>query len=348
MDFRFAQPWFLLGLLLPLLVVFLNPRRGGAAFGAYSLAVLAVPRSRGPMLLRWLGAAALTCGVIAVARPQFGRTIIEREKAGRDLMLVIDLSFSMIVDDVAPLEGKGQDRLATVFDAARRFVKGRNGDRIGLVFFGTRAMTSCPPTFDHATVDEFLTNTEQMQRRCWADETRQQGTMGMLGDGTNLGLGIGSALRWLSNRSADGRAIILITDGKDSLNIPGWKDPVQAASLALVKDIRVHCIGVGNPGGTRSERFGYGSLRRVPVEVNLLPDPRRLEEIAKAGGGQAFTANDGEALKHVFSEMDRLEPHVHHVKSREDYADRFMPWLIACLLCASVALVLEPRLRGVG
>jgi len=348
MDFRFAQPWLLLGLLLPLAVLLVRPRRGGAAFGAYVLAIAAVPRSRGPLLLRWLGAAALACGVIALARPQFGRTIIEREKAGRDLMLVIDLSYSMIIDDVAPLEGKGQDRLATVIDAARRFVKGRTGDRIGLVFFGTRAMTSCPPTFDHATVDEFLTNTEQMQRRCWADESRQEGTMGILGDGTNLGLGIGSALRWLSNRSADGRAIVLITDGKDSLNIPGWKDPIQAAALALVKDIRVHCIGVGNPSGTRTARDGYGSLRRVRVDPQFLPDPGRLEAIAKAGGGQAFTANDGEALKHVFGEMDRLEPHVHHVKTREDYTDRFMPWLLACLLCTCIALLGEPRLRGIG
>jgi len=159
MEFRFAQPWMLLGLALPLLVLLLRPRRGGVAFGAYPIAAVALVRSRGPMMLRALAAAALTCGVLALARPQFGRTVIEREKSGRDLMLVIDLSFSMIIDDVAPLEGGGKDRLSAVVDAARRFVRGRPGDRIGLVFFGTRAAASCPPTFDHATVDEFLVST---------------------------------------------------------------------------------------------------------------------------------------------------------------------------------------------
>jgi Ca-activated chloride channel family protein len=346
MDFRFANPWFLAGMVLPVLVLVVRLRRGGAAFGAYPLAVMALPRSRGPALLRLLAAAALACGVIALARPQFGRTILEREKPGRDLMLVIDLSYSMTIDDVAPLEGGGNDRLATVIDAARRFVRGRTEDRIGLVFFGSRAVASCPPTFDHATVDEFLTRTERMQRASWSDESRAQGEQGLLGDGTNLGLGIGSALRWLSNRSADGRAIIVVTDGKDSIGMPGWKDPLQAARAARDKDIHVHCIGVGNPNGTRTVHDGFGSLRRVRLDSRFLPDPERLEEIAKAGSGEAFTANDGAALKRVFGELDRLEPHVHHVKTREDYADRFLPWLAACVACAGLALLAEPRLRG--
>jgi Ca-activated chloride channel homolog len=147
MDFRFGHPWFLAALVLPLLVLVLRPRRGGASFGAHAVAAVALPRSRGPALLRWLAASALLCGVIALARPQFGRTVVEREKAGRDLMLVIDLSLSMQVDDITPLAGGGRDRLAAVIDAARRFVTGRSGDRVGLVFFGSHAMTSCPPTF---------------------------------------------------------------------------------------------------------------------------------------------------------------------------------------------------------
>lgn len=348
MDFRFAQPLALLLLVLPILVLLLPRRRGGSAFGAYPLASLALQRSRGPLILRMLTAAALICGVVALARPQFGRTIIEREKAGRDLMLVIDLSLSMQVDDITPLEGGGRDRLAAVIDAARRFVAGRSGDRVGLVFFGSRAMTSCPPTFDHATVDEFLTRTERLMRACWSDQSRGEGESGMLGDGTNLGLGLGTALRWLTSKSADGRAIVLITDGKDSTNIPGWVDPLQAAQAATAKDVRVHCIGVGNPEGTMSVQGEWGSLRRIRVPPRLLPDPARLDSIAKAGGGHSFAANDGESLRRVFQELDVLEPHRHHVRSREDYADRFLPWLIACVACAGLALLGEPRLRGVG
>lgn len=348
MDFRFAHPLFLIALIAPLLVLLLRPRRGGVAFGAYPLAVLALPRSHGPLLLRLLAATALACAVVALARPQFGRTVIEREKAGRDLMLVIDLSLSMQVDDIAPLDGGGRDRLAAVIDAARRFVRGRSGDRVGLVFFASTALTSCPPTFDHATVDEFLTRTEGLLRSCWADPSRAQGHQGLLGDGTNIGLGLGTALRWLTNKSADGRALVVITDGKDSTDLPNWVDPLAAARVATAKTVRVHCIGVGNPEGTMSLSDAFGSQRRIRVPPRLLPDPARLEAIAQAGGGQAFAANDGPALKRVFEELDQLEPHVHHVKTREDYADRFLPWLIISLVCMGLALVAEPRLRGVG
>ena len=108
------------------------------------------------------------------------------------------------------------------------------------------------------------------------------------------------------------------------------------------------CICSWSAGCAACVRGEWGSLRRVPVPPRLLPDPARLESIAKAGGGQSFAANDGESLRRVFQELDVLEPHRHHVRSREDYADRFLPWLIACVACAGLALLGEPRLRGDG
>jgi hypothetical protein len=119
--------------------------------------------------------------VVAAARPQYGRSVVEREQAGRDLMLVIDLSGSMQIDDLDDGKGGRQDRLATVVKAAKQFVAGRPDDRAGLVFFGDSALSSCPLTYDHDTVDQFLDRTERQQRALWA-----RGEEGLLGGNTNM------------------------------------------------------------------------------------------------------------------------------------------------------------------
>ena len=344
MSWRLAQPWWLLSLVLPVLVVALRLRRGGPGFGAYPLASLALTRSRGPLLLRLLAASALALLVVALARPQSGTTVIEREHSGRDLMLCIDLSLSMQVDDLGG-SGAGADRLGAVFSAAKRFVERRPGDRFGLTFFGNEALASCPLTADHATVIEFLERTEAMQRELWADSSRGEGERGMLGDGTNLGLGIGVALKWIGDVASEGRAIVLITDGRDSAQLPKWVDPVIAARHAAEKQVKVHCVGVGNPRGTMTWRQAFGRTQRIAVPPRLLPDPARLDEIASAGNGMALLAEDEDALDRV---IERIEPTTRQVRQRDDYADRFAPWLIAAVALAGLALISEPRLRGVA
>lgn len=347
MSWRLAEPWWLLALALPALVLALRLRRGGPGFGAYPLAALALARSRGPLALRGLAALALTLLAVGLARPQSGTTVVERDHSGRDLMLCIDLSLSMRVDDLGGT-GPGADRLAAVFAAAKRFVERRPNDRFGLAFFASEAIASCPLTADHATVIEFLQRTEAMQRESWADASRGQGEQGMLGDGTNLGLGLGVALKWLGGEPGAGRAIVLITDGRDSAQLPNWVDPVAAARHAVARQVRVHCVGVGNPRGTMSWREAFGRTYRTSVPRQLLPDPARLDEIAAAGGGVALMADDDAALDRVIDRLDELEPTTRQVRQRDDYADRFAPWLIAAVAAAALALVAEPRLRGVA
>ena len=344
MIFRFADPWLLALLVLPLLIVLWRERRGGDAFPGFALAAEVLRPSRGPALFRLLIALGIGSLIIAAARPQFGRAMVEREQNGRDLQLVIDLSGSMQVDDMTSAAGGRQDRLATVMDAARRFIARRPNDRIGLVFFGDRALTSCPLTYDHETVGQFLERTDRQQRALWGQGNEE----GLLGGATNLGLGIGSALRGLQDPLSKGRAVILITDGADTRQLPTWVDPLEAARHAHAMGVHLHGIGVGNPHGTISQRDRLGRMVTGPVPSHLLPDLGRLDSIVKLGDGKAFAANDLAGLDEVFRRIDELEPTPRSMRTREDFADRFLLPLIAGLLLLALALGLEPRLRGVA
>lgn len=347
MTFRFGEPWLLLLLALAPLVLAWRPRRGGAAFPAFPL-VGALPRSRGPIAWRALMAAGLALLAVAAARPQYGRSVVEREHAGRDLVLVIDTSLSMAVDDLTDAEGQRSDRLAAVFSAAKDFVRRRPGDRLGLVFFASNAVTSCPLTYDHDTVVEFIDRTEEQQRWRWDHVGRRNGEAGFVGDGTNIGLGVGYALKGLTGAESRGRAIVLITDGADSKELRNWVDPLAAARHCGTEGIRIWGIGVGNPNGSHTRRDMFGRTVSVPMPAHLLPDLPRLESIASLSGGIAFPANDRQALDRVLRRIDELEPTSRSLRTREDFADRFLlPLALGCALCG-LALLLQPRLLGVA
>jgi Ca-activated chloride channel family protein len=343
MTFRFADPWLLLLALLPLAMLLLRVRRGGAEFSMFPLAAMSLNRSKGPAVWRLLMTGALSLLVLAAARPQYGRSITERTQSGRDLILVIDLSPSMQVDDLYDEKSsKRMDRLHAVCAAAKDFVDGRANDRIGLVFFAGTSLTSCPLTYDHQTVNSFIDRTEGQQRNLW-----QQGYSGLLGDGTNIGLGLGTALRSINDIKSKGRSIILITDGIDTRGLPNWVDPVTAARHAASKAIAIHAIGVGNPEGsmTTNDRAGRVFQQRVPVE--LLPDLNRLTQITKITDGLAFLASDQAGLKKILKQIDALETTDQSVRQRDDYSDRYVwPLLIGAALLV-LALTLEPRMRGV-
>jgi Ca-activated chloride channel family protein len=334
----FGSPWFLLGLILPLLALLWRVPRAGAAFAPFPLLTNLRP-SRGPLVWRILIAAGLACLVVAAARPQHGRTITERTQAGRDLMLVIDLSGSMRIDDLGDANGR-VDRLAAVFRAAERFVTGRPDDRIGLVFFSANALTSCPLTYDHATVRQFLERTERQQRTQWANDQQ-----GLLGDATNIGLGVGTALKYLRSPNQLGKAVILITDGVDTRSLPGWVDPLVAARHAQALGARVHAVGVGNAQGGMTQTYG-GRMTVVPLPREALPDPARLRAIATAGGGEYFSAGDEAGLKTVFERIDALEPTPRTVATRLDRSDRFRWPLALGTALLALALALRPRLLG--
>jgi Ca-activated chloride channel family protein len=288
---------------------------------------------------------------LALARPQWGRTVIEHTMSGRDLMLVIDTSRSMEVDDLAHGDGH-TDRLQAVFSAAKEFIRHRPDDRFGLVFFASHALTSCPLTFDHETALEFLDRIERLQRWRWSRDTdagseySESSESGFLGDATNIGLGLGFALRALLGQQAQGRAIVLITDGADSRDLPTWVDPVVAARHAQELGVTIYGIGVGDPHGSITNHYPDGSSDRIPTPPALLPDMDRLAEITAASGGSSFRANDQAALAGVLARIDRLEPTSRHQLEHDDVDERFRWPLLAGLALLAAALLAEPRLRG--
>lgn len=342
MSPRFDDPWCLCGLILPLFILLWKPSRGGAAFGAFSLAAAHLRPSRGPLVFRVLMAMAVALLVLATARPQYGRTTTEREQAGRDLMLVIDLSGSMQINDLDDGKGERSDRLAAVMTASKHFVASRPDDRIGLVFFGDAALTSCPLTYDHSTVTQFLERTEAQQRSLWGRDQNE----GLLGGSTNLGLGLGTALKSLHDPKVIGRAIILVTDGVDTRQLPTWVDPLVAATQADRKGVKVYGIGVGNPHGTMTRRDMFGRVQTIQLRGDMLPDMGRLQAITSRANGKAFAADDAKGLAEVFASISALEPTPHTIRYREDYTDYWLWPLLAGLLLAGAALTCEPRLRG--
>ena len=343
-SFRFDHPWVLLLIIAVVLIWFFPKRRGGATFGPYQLAQLCLKPSKGPIVYRLLMSAALICMIAALARPQYGRTVNERQNEGRDLLLAIDFSGSMSYEDMPSDKNEYDDRLAAVIDAAKEFINSRVNDRIGLIFFAEQAFLSCPLTYDHETVIRFLDEQERMQRAIWKVDDRRRG---LYGSGTAIGLGLGRAIERLNEVEKEnpdhtilGKAIILITDGDESVNTI---DPKESAKYAKRADTKVYTIGVGNPQASFVRRNIFGQQTRVRYPQ---PNMGLLHHIANTTGGVAAHAKNPEELSELFEKISELEPSPYVILEREEYSDRFQLPLILSLIFAILGLVAEPRLRG--
>lgn len=277
---RLADPWLLL--LLPLVLVLLwdaarrgarrRPTLGYSDLGLVEGAHATRPawESHLPVALASLAMALL---VVGLARPQSSLGMRPSASEGLDLVLCLDTSPSMQTPDVEP----------TRMDAARavsmEFVRGRPGDRIGVVVFSGIAMTQCPLTVDHAAL------------LAWLEGVR----VGMTGtENTAMGDGLVTAVNRLQKVPGTGRVILLVTDGRSNT---GEVDPLTAARMAARFGIKVHAIGVGAPGG----RFSS------PAGVDGELDEGTLREVAARTGGRYFRATDADSLAGIYREIDRLE-----------------------------------------
>ena len=221
--------------------------------------------------------------VLAATRPQWIGDPITLPASGRDLLLAVDISPSMEEEDMQ-VGNAMVDRLAVVKTVVGDFVARRNGDRLGLILFGSSAYLQTPLTFDRKTLNTLL----------------QEALIGFAGKGTAIGDAIGLGVKRLKDRPENARVIILLTDG---VNNSGEVDPHKAAQLAAAYGVKIYTIGIGADEVLRRSLFG---TRRVNPSADL--DEEALTDIAKLTGGQYFRARNPEDLARIYSVLDELEP----------------------------------------
>jgi Ca-activated chloride channel homolog len=225
--------------------------------------------------------------LLAAARPMWIGDPVELPNSGRDLMMAVDISGSMQVEDMQV----GQSLVSRV-DAVRQvgadFISHRTGDRLGLILFGSNAYVQSPLSFDTGTVKRFLAEAQ----------------IGFAGKETAIGDAIGLAVKRLKERPAESRVLILLTDGQDTASSV---KPLDAAQLAAKLGIRIYTIGIGADALTLPGLFGssFGS-RQVNPSAEL--DEAGLQEIARLTGGEYFRARNPQELVNIYHLLDQLEP----------------------------------------
>ena len=323
----FAWPWVLAVLPLPLFVqrfVRAAPPLEGAALqlrflhDVQGLESTALSRVKRPAyLLAW---AVWILLVLAAAQPQWLGEPVRLPVAGRDLMLAVDVSGSMEQDDYR-LNGRPVNRLNVVKAVAGRFVERRDGDRLGLILFGTRAYLQTPLTYDRATVRSML----------------DEAVIGLAGRDTAIGDAIAVAVKRLKEQAQDDRVLILLTDGANTV---GNIAPLDAARVAALAGVRIYTIGIGGAVGVRTP---FGILAQVGSDL----DPATLRAIAAETGGRYFEATDTEQLAQIYVELDRLEPSVRDSRSLRPMHALFMwPAGGALLISVGLGLLHVPRRTG--
>jgi len=315
--YRFADPTALLLLLLLAVLAYLYWRAGRKRTAAIVFSDLGLIRRTGIHSAEWkrnlvliLRLAVLAAGILALARPQTGIRGEEVKTEGIDIILAMDVSGSMLAEDIRP------NRIEAAKEVAAGFVQGRRNDRIGLVIFAGRAFTQCPLTTDYGIVVSLLEKLE----------------VGMIEDGTAIGSGLGVAVKRLKDSQAKSKVIILLTDGR---NNRGEIDPKTAADLAAAYSIKVYTIGAGKEGLARypidDPVFGR---RYVQIQVDI--DEETLKSIAQISGGRYFRATDRSSLETIYREIDQLEKTEIEVTEFTRYSEWFhypLAFALVLLLC---------------
>ena len=314
-----AWPWMALLLPLPWLIYVWRKAaepRGSIVFVpmAMTLPAGATQAAGASRSGRWIFAAIWLLLVAAAMRPQWLGDPQPIATTGRRLLLAIDVSGSMATQDMAG----GESRLRVVQQVAGRFIDGRQGDRVGLILFGTQPYLQAPLSADLTTVHQFL----------------DEAVIGVAGTQTAIGDAIGLALKRLRAEASAGHpappgqtVLVLLTDG---VNDAGAMPPLEAAKLAAQSGLRIYTIGVGaaDDGGGF---FGVGG-----GDSDL--DEGTLQQIAKLTGGEYFRATDANALQAVYRQIDQLEPAA-GTKQWLRPADEWFNWPLAAALLLSLPTV---------
>ncbi|MBQ0007689.1 MAG: VWA domain-containing protein [bacterium] len=321
---KFHEPqylWFLL-ILIPLIIWYVYRYRVNRTFIQVSSLRLLDKMSKSYkqylihslFVLRCL---AIFFIILALARPQTMNSFRRETTEGIDIMLALDISGTMLAEDLKP------NRLEAAKDVAIQFAMDRPNDNIGLVVFAGESFTQCPLTIDHVALVNLFKSVEY----------------GMIEDGTAIGLGLANAINRIKESKAKSKVIILLTDGS---NNRGDIAPITAAEIAKTYGIRVYTIGAGSkdvapypfqtPLGIR--------YQNIPVEI----DEEVLSDIATMTGGAYFRATNSKKLSAIYDEIDKMEKTKLQVTEYSSKSEDFLPFLLGAFLCLFVEVLLRHTL----
>ena len=247
--------------------------------------------------------------VFALARPQLGNVNRDIKKNGIDIMLALDISGSMQLNDFKP------NRLEASKAVAKDFVQGRQQDRIGLVVFAGESFLQCPLTTDYDIVSELISDMEIVPQSL---------------DGTAIGLAISNCINRLRDTEAKSKVVILLTDGE---NNAGDIDPMTAAKFASDFNIKIYTIGMAGSGGVTQQ--GFFSQRIPPLNDRL------LKAISEETGGRFYRADSEEKLKEIWAEISSLEKTEINARQYMDWDERYFFFLLFALIFAALAYSLK-------
>lgn len=252
--------------------------------------------------------------ILVIARPQSVNSWEESESQGIDIVLALDVSGSMLSQDLQP------DRLQAAKKVASEFVTDRRNDNIGLVVFAGESFTQCPLTTDHTVLLNLLNEIE----------------FGLIDDGTAIGLGLATSVNRLKDSESQSRVVILLTDGT---NNRGQIAPLTAAEMARSYGIRVYTVGVGTKGMAPTPVQTPFGVRMQNMAVDI--DEKTLTEIAAMTGGQYFRAQDTEGLRQVYEEIDEMEKYLIRVQNVTQRQEKFLMFALAAMALILLELILR-------
>lgn len=313
--FRFAYPYILI-LLIPVIALlvwaYFHKSKNRYALRIGTTESLAGSQSKfyyKLLIPEILIALSVMLLIVALARPQIGNTSKDIKRHGIDIMLALDISGSMQLNDFKP------NRLEASKAVAKDFVKGRQQDRIGLVVFAGESFLQCPLTTDYDIVEELISQMEIVPQSL---------------DGTAIGLAISNCINRLRDTESKSKVVILLTDGE---NNAGDIDPMTAATFASDFGIKIYTIGMAGSGGVTQQ--GFFSQRIPPLNDRL------LRSISEETGGRFYRADSEEKLKEIWEEISSLEKTEINARQFMNWEEKYFIYILSALILLVAAFVLK-------
>jgi len=319
MQFNNPEYLYFLLFLIPITFWYIFKQfQADASLQISSISSLKLPQRKSFVVLRHLPFACriitLTCLIIVVSRPQLSNSFRSENTEGIDIMMALDISGTMLAEDLRP------NRLEAAKNVATEFIAGRPNDNIGLVVFAGESFTQCPLTTDHAVLINLFNDIKY----------------GMIEDGTAIGLGLANSVGRIKDSMAKSKVVILLTDGS---NNAGDIAPLTAAEIAKTFGIRVYTIGVGTRGIAKFPYQTPMGIRYQDMQVDI--DEDMLRQVATMTGGSYFRATDNNKLKEIYAEIDKMEKTKIQVQEYSKKKDIYLPFALIAFLCLLGEIILK-------